>query len=140
MPNSKTEYFYDASYFFERARGRVMDDFELGAIAKSGLDQADPHELSGEIQSIIVSGELSAKECSTGYFALGKSFDKELIPFFRQQLALELEAKSCAVYQLLICLADVGEHVFGKDRDGSYSAIDVELNLRDAKAYQTRQP
>jgi hypothetical protein len=135
---SKSEYFYDASYFFERARGRVMDDYELGAIKKAGLDRSDPLELSREIQASIVSGSLSAKERSTACFALGKSFDRMLTPFFQRQLQFEWEAKSCAVYQLMICLSDLDEQVFGEDRNGSYSAMEVELNLRDAEDYLKR--
>lgn len=132
---SKTEYFYTASYVFERARGRVMDAYELNSIAEAGLDQRDPEDIRSDIQEQLTSGDLTADERSTACFALGKTFDASLVPLFQRQLKLELEAKSSAVYQLLICLSDLDEVVFGKDRDGSFSAMDVELNLRDAGAY-----
>ncbi|MCP5020378.1 MAG: hypothetical protein GY930_01255 [bacterium] len=132
---SKTEYFYTASYVFERARGRVMDTYELNSIAEAGLDQRDPEDIRSEIEEQLTSGNLNADERSTACFALGKTLDSSLVPLFQQQLRLELKAKSSAVYQLLICLSDLDENVFGVDRDGSFSAMDVELNLRDAEAY-----
>ncbi len=132
---SKTEFFYTASYVFERARGRVMDTYELNSIAEEGLDNRDPIEIRSEIQELLTSGGLTPEERSTACFALGKTSDVSLMPFFQQQLKRELEANSPAVYQLLICLDNLGEEVFGKDREGSYGATDDELNFRDARTY-----
>lgn len=135
---SKQDYLHAASYFFERERGRSMDDFEQSCIEVEGLDRADSTELRNEVQELLASGTLPAEERSMACFALGKTFDPAFKPLFQRQLRGELARGSCAVYQLLICLHDLGESVFGDDRDGSFSAIDVELNLRDAEAYLTR--
>lgn len=132
---STQDYLYTASYFFERERGRSMDAFERSSIVAAGLDQADPGELRQEIQDLLASGSLQAEERTTAYFALGKTLDVSFKRLFQRHLELELATKSCAVYQLLICLSDLGELVFGKDRDGSFSAFDVDLNLRDAQDY-----
>lgn len=115
-----------------------MDEFELSCMEVEGLDRADSAELRNEIQDLLASGALTAEERSVACFALGKTLDPSFKSLFQQQLREERAQESCAVYQLLICLHDLGESVFGKDRDGSFSAIDVELNLRDADAYLAR--
>ena len=72
----------------------------------------------------------------SAYWALSKRFDKNLLPFFRNQLEVEIEVEGApAVFQLLIAIDNLAEPVFGTDRNGSFSGFDSDLNIRDAKAY-----
>ncbi len=135
---TRSDYLYAAAYFFERERGRPMDDAELACIRDEGLDQAGSTELRRVLEQGLVSGGWSANERSLACFALGKTFDSTLTPLLQRQLRIEWEERSCAVYQIMICLSDLGEEVFATDRGGSLSSMDVELNLRDAEAYLNR--
>ncbi|MFT4539479.1 MAG: hypothetical protein ACI841_001853 [Planctomycetota bacterium] len=135
---SGSDYFMAAADLFERERGAVMDDFQQRSLEQQGLVDANPVHLVQNIRAMIMAGDLTAEARYTAYFALGKTWDLKLVPFFQQCLKQEVAQGTTAVYQLLICLSDFGQEVFGGDRDGSFSAMDEELNMRDALAYLDR--
>lgn len=129
---------FDAiSTIFETANGNTPRDYENELINASGLKDVPPAALVDaildsfkEVNPVDIAYRISA------YWSLSKRFDKNLLPFFQKQLELELAIESApAVFQLLIALDNLTEPVFGIDRNGSYAGIDVDLNIRDAKAY-----
>lgn len=136
---------FDAiSYIFEMANGNNLGNYETRIIDTSKVKGVSPVIL---VNAIIESfkeanpGDISYR--TSAYWALSKRFDKKLIPFFQKQLELELTIEGIpAVFQLLIALDNLTEPVFGKDRNGSYAGMDIELNMRDAKNYlkQRRVP
>jgi HEAT repeat protein len=88
----------------------------------------------------IISGlesELYEKETDriAAYWALSKTFDKNLIPNLKSWLKSELEnEKSTAVFQILIALDRLDEPVFPGNRTGQ-AYNEVELNYKYAKNY-----
>ncbi|WP_412560842.1 hypothetical protein [Winogradskyella sp. MIT101101] len=129
--------FEEVAYIFEKANGNSHSDYEKGIISASELTKFKPTEL----EQIIVDGlEKSIYDGSTdrisAYWALGKRFNRNLIPLFKKWLQKEFDLKDPqAVYQLLISLGNMEEPVFNPDRDGGSASWETELNLRDAKAY-----
>ena len=68
------------------------------------------------------------------YWVLGTKRDEKLVPFFLQQLRIELTRDMNCAYQIMIALEDVDEEVFSDERS-SYSFDEDDLNRRDAVAY-----
>ena len=126
-----------AGYIFERDRGIVLSDHELNIISTCGVHDLDPAALEKTIAEGLSKSlyEKSSDRCLV-YWALGKRFNRALIPTFRKSLENELAAQEPhAVYQLLIALDNLGEPVFDPDRDGSVASHETQLNLRDAGMY-----
>lgn len=125
------------AYIFEKNNGNALGMFENRVIDESGLKDTPVQILADAIVETLsedYSEEISFR--SEAYWALSKRFDKTLIPFFQARLEKELAIPGVpAVFQLLIALDNLTEPVFGTDRDASYAGHDVELNIRDAKAY-----
>jgi len=61
--------------------------------------------------------------------------DRELLPFFREQLGIEMQRDLEATYQIMIALDNLDEPIFSAERNGSYSILDHELNRQDAEFY-----
>lgn len=129
-----------AAYIFEKSNGNSKSDYEEKIIAESGLADLK----STDLEKIIISGLNSGiykdeQDRISAYWALGKRFNPNLIPFFRRRLKSELESNNpSAIYQLLIALENMEEPVFNDDRNGSTASLETELNLRDAKKYLTK--
>ena len=124
-----------AAFIFEMARGVPHGPFEVSEVQKHGLDGIDPELLSRELRHLITAEYKSdSRDRQQAYWALGKKRDSGLIPFFRDQLRLELRRDMIAAYQIMIALQDIDEPTFGSDRSG-YSFDDYELNRRDAENY-----
>ncbi|MCP4290781.1 MAG: hypothetical protein GY780_02980 [bacterium] len=125
------------AYIFEKNNGNTLGPFENKVIDESGLKDTPVQILADAIVDNLsedYSEDISFR--SEAYWALSKRFDNTLIPFFRARLKNELSVPGVpAVFQLMIALDNINEPVFGKDRDGSYAAHDVELNIRDARVY-----
>lgn len=109
--------------------------FEAGEIKRHGLDGIDPELLTRELRYWIAAQHRSdSRSRQQAYWALGKKRDGRLIPFFRDQLRLELRRDMIAVFQIMIALQDIDEPMFPSDRSG-YSSDDYEMNRRDAESY-----
>ena len=125
-----------ATYIFEKDNGPEHGEYEANAI-----DEAAIYSFSNEqLEKFIVdslSSDLYIIEAdrTMAYWALSKRFNKNLIPFFTERLAFELE-KDCsnALFQLMIALDNLEEPVFNKDRSG-YAFDEIELNVKDASHY-----
>lgn len=125
-----------AAYVFEKSNGNSKTAYEEKMIAESALSDLDPKDL----EKIIVDG-LNArlyketKIRTSAYWALSKRFNPDLIPNFKEWLALEIENKNdVALFQLMIALDNLKEAIFRKDRS-VYSIEEVEHNLEDARDY-----
>ena len=134
---------FDAiAYIFETANGNTPGDFENRVIDASGFKDTPPQELVDDILSSFREGNPDDIEYRlSAYWALSKRFDKNLLPFFRKQLEVEIEVEEApGVFQLLIAIDNLAEPAFGTDRNGSFSGFDSDLNIRDAKTYLKRNP
>jgi hypothetical protein len=132
---------FDAiAYIFETANGNTPGDYENRVIDASGIKDTPPQELVDDILSSFREGNPDDIEYRlSAYWALSKRFDKNLLPFFRKQLEVEIEVEEApGVFQLLIAIDNLAEPAFGTDRNGSFSGFDSDLNIRDAKAYLKR--
>ena len=132
---------FDAiAYIFETANGNTLGDYENRVIDESGFKNTPPQELVDDILSSFREGNPDDIEYRlSAYWALSKRFDKNLLPFFRKQLEVEIEVEEApGVFQLLIAIDNLAEPAFGTDRNGSFSGFDSDLNIRDAKAYLKR--
>lgn len=125
------------AYIFEGEHGNAKTVYENEIIAESGLSKYEPKLLEKEVVDGLNSGlYANSTDRISAYWALGKRFNEELIPFFQKWLRIELELNDAqAVYQLLISLSNMEEPVFNPDRDGGSAASETELNLRDAAKY-----
>lgn len=120
---------------FEQANGNVLGENDILLIANSGLSNCSVELLEAMLVEAL-NTERSPSYRNTAYWALSKRFNRELIPVFKKWMGEELQKQeSAAVYQLLIALDNLEEPVFGEDRNGSFSATDTGLNVRDAKIY-----
>jgi len=125
-----------AAYVFERANGYQLGERERSEIAMHKMENCDPELLAKDLQrDILDHAEDESGYKAQAYWALGKRFDRRLIPFFRDRLAIELRHDVETVYQIMIALENLQEPVFSADRSGSYSIMDSDLNRRDAKSY-----
>ena len=134
---------FDAiAYIFETANGNTLGDYENRVIDASGFKDTPPQELVDDILSSFREGNPDDIEYRlSAYWALSKRFDKNLLPFFRKQLEVEIEVEEApGVFQLLIAIDNLAEPAFGTDRNGSFSGFDSDLNIRDAKTYLKRNP
>jgi len=124
----------DMALIFAQENGNKLDDSDSLLIEKSGLTGFSPEELASMLIQSIEDAEDEYR--ARTYWVLGKRFDTELIPLFNEWLESEIQrGEHHLVYQILIALDNLEIPVFGTDRNGSYSSMDIELNVRDAKAY-----
>ena len=136
----KAEQLEAAAYLFEKANGNELKTYQKDLIEASGLLIYSIQE----IEKIIIDGfdnELynSEKERADVYWSLGKKYNKYLVPLFQKWLKSELLLENPnTLYQLMISLDNLDEHVFGKHRNGSYSVDETELNIQDAQYYLER--
>lgn len=121
------------AYAFEREHGNLLGEYEESEIRFYGLDGHEPDVLADALRAGIVEGDADYR--AQAYWALGKRFDRELIPFFRERLAAEMREEPSVFYQIMIALDNLEEPVFSEARNGSYSVLDGDLNLLDAEAY-----
>lgn len=129
--------FQALAYIFEQDNGNEKSEYELEIIANSGLSKLVPKELEKSVTEALNNGIYNGtEERISAYWALGKRFNTDLIPFFRTWLKQEIELNDAqAVYQILIALDNLEEPVFNPDRNGSYASFESELNMRDAIEY-----
>ena len=124
----------DIALIFEQANGNTLNDNDALLVKNSGLDHYEPKELEKLIASSIDDAEPEYRR--KAYWVLGKRFNINLVPSFNKWLKIELNNKNPdLVYQILIALDNLELPAFGTDRDGSYSAQESDLNLRDARLY-----
>lgn len=129
----------DCRLLFEAANGFPHDFGEQARLAELKLRGADADALAGFLVNRIQNPEeADARRRASVFWALGKRYDRALLPFFRKSLKVEVAADSESVYQILIALDNLDERVFGADRDGG-SCLEKDLNRRDAMAYLARQ-
>lgn len=121
------------AFAFERANGNILGEYEQSEIRHFGLDECEPNDLATGLRAGILDGDAAYR--SQSYWALGKRFDREAIPYFRERLAAELTEEPSIVFQLLIALDNLDEPVFSDARNGSFSSLDDDMNLQDAEAY-----
>jgi len=124
-----------AAFIFESLKGVSLGTYELGEIDASGIGDVDPELLARELRYLITKEHKGdSRDRQQAYWALGKKQDPDLIPFFREQLRLEVRRDMIAAYQIMIALQDIGETTFHTDRS-SYSYDEYELNRLDAQRY-----
>ncbi|GAB3333143.1 hypothetical protein GCM10027429_13380 [Marivirga atlantica] len=128
--------FTEIAFIIENSNGYSHSAYEKSVIEESELTIYKPAEL---VQFIIsgLESELYEKETDriAAYWALSKTFDKNLIPNLKSWLKSELEnEKSTAVFQILIALDRLDEPVFPGNRTGQ-AYNEVELNYKYAKNY-----
>ena len=130
------EQFTEIAFIFERKNGNSHSDFEKEIISKSKLKEFK----SSELEKIIVDGLDSGiykneVERVSGYWALSKLSNRNLISDFKKWLRTELQnGKAIAIFQILVALDQLEEPAFHKNRNGRGSN-ETELNIRDAKQY-----
>jgi hypothetical protein len=125
-----------AGFLFERRRGIAPFKYADDLIALARLEDADVDEVASEICRLLESGELESEGRASAYWALGKIGDGRLLAIVQGRLALELVDIRVAI-QAMYAPSIWGEPVFSPERSG-ISAIDDELNRRDAEAYLLR--
>jgi len=115
--------------------GFVADSSEAKEVC---LDDASRREIQEAILAWI--RQHPEHQCAgQAFFVLGKFFDKQLAPVFREWLAhyvKAIETNLSPVGQILVGLGNIGERVFP---DGSFSAIEHGKILDDAQAYLRKQ-
>ena len=133
------EQFTEAAFIFEKANRNSHSGYEKGKIAESDLTNYEPTEL----EQIIVNGLNSEiyeteSERVSGYWALSKNGNRNLVSDFKKWLRTELQCENgIAIFQILVALDRLEEPAFHKNRNGR--AVDeTELNIRDAKQYLTK--
>ncbi len=120
---------------FRQAWGDALDSYDIDDINRSGLQGISPDLLAQELIDLITSdNEKTISDRGQVYWVLGKKQDKNLVPFFRRQLRIEVARDMNAAYQIMIALEDIGEKPFAGERT-SYSSSEDDLNSRDAEAY-----
>lgn len=133
--NFTRENILDIALIFEEANGNTLDANDVLLVKNSGLSDLPVSEVERMLVESITQDK-SPEYRGSAYWALGKRNNKKLLPEFKIWLANEIESNNAgALYQLLIALDNLEEHVFGEARGGSYGATDTELNIRDAKVY-----
>ena len=126
---------YVAALVFEQVNGNLLDKNDVQLIKNAGLDNCAAEFLEAALVEAL-NAERTPSYRSMAYWALSKRFNRSLIPLFKKWLHRELDnQESGAVYQLLIALDNLEEPAFGNDRNGSFSAADTPLNVRDAAIY-----
>jgi len=125
------------AYIFERENGNTKSDYEMKIIAESGLAELEAEVLERNVVDGLDSGIYDGStDRISAYWALGKRFNRNLIPSFKKWIRKEFDLNDAqAVYQLLISLGNMEEEVFNPDRDGGSASWETELNMRDAKDY-----
>ena len=125
------------AYIFERENGNEKSDNEKEIISESGLADYNADVLEREVIDGLENGFYDGStDRISAYWALGKRFNRTLIPIFQKWLRQEYDLNDApAVYQLLIALGNLEEPVFGSDRDGGSASWETDLNMRDAKLY-----
>ena len=128
------------AYIFERENGNDKSKYESEVIADSGIAQIRAEVLEQNVVDGLKNGMYDGEPARiSAYWALGKRFNENLIPFFKKWLRKEVDlGDEQAVYQLLISLGNLGEPVFNPDREGGSAYYETELNMRDAKDYLVR--
>lgn len=121
------------AYAFERANGNQLGEYEQSEIKFHNLDEYEPKVLADRLRAGIVEGDADYR--AQAYWALGKRFDRDLIPFFRERLAIEMRQDPEILFQLMIALDNLDETVFSEIRNGSYSILDGDLNRQDVESY-----
>jgi len=130
------EQFTEAAFIFEQENGNSHSNYEKGIISESKLTEFKPTEL----EQIIVDGlnfgiYENEFERVSGYWALSKSGNQNLISDFQKWLKMELEfGNGIPIFQILIALDRLDEPAFNKKRTGR-EVSETELNIRDAKQY-----
>ena len=124
-------------FIFEKEKGVSHGSYERQEIDSSGLSNTPPDDIANQIIKMLEKKTIDNESFRVSlYWALSKRNEFKLIPYYKKWLNDELEKESSnGVFQLLIALGNLGESVFGDDRNGSHSISDVELNFRDAKVY-----
>ena len=128
--------FTEIAFIFEKENGNIHTDFEKEILSESTLSKLKPTEL----EKIIINGlntgiYKNEDERVSGYWALSKTGNKNLISNYQKWLKTELENENeIAIYQILIALDRLDEPVFNKNRSGQ-SVNEIGLNIKDAKAY-----
>jgi hypothetical protein len=125
------------AYIFEKENGNTKSDYEMKIIAESGLTEFKVETLEKNVVEGLDNGIYdNTVDRLSAYWALGKKFNRNLIPSFKKWLRKEFDLNDAqAVYQLLISLGNMEEPVFNPDRDGGSLALEAELNMRDARDY-----
>jgi len=129
-----------AAYIFERANGYELQDYQRDEIKKAGYDNKAASILALEIINLLkCHNDMDSDSRITAYWALGKRQDKNLLNFFQESLNEETAKDIRVAYQIMIALEDIGENIFGKDRqENGYSFDEDELNRRDAIDYLSK--
>lgn len=133
------EKFIEATaYFFEYKNGRNLNAEEQTLLDKFSLASQNVVGVIDRLLSFDLS-EASEEFRVRVYWALSKSFNQSLLSYYRTRLSYEVEEEAnSSVYQLLICLDNLGETCFSPDRS-SFGVLDVDLNYRDAKEYLSKR-
>ena len=120
---------------FEQANGNRIQLADFDGMMLHKLTRTDPADLADAICETIIAGGTDAEYRASAYFALGKKFDADQIPFFRERLRIELDHDELgAAYQIMIALDNLDEEVLAAERAGG-SIIEQDLNRRDAESY-----
>jgi hypothetical protein len=133
---------FDAlAYIFEKENGNKKSDYEKKIISESGLADFEPELLERNVVDGLENGIYDGStDRISAYWALGKRFNRNLIPSFQKWLQKEFDLNdSQAVYQLLISLGNMEEPVFNPDRKGGSASYETELNMRDAGDYLNKK-
>jgi len=130
------EQFTETAFIFEKANGNSHSEYEKQIISESKMTNFETKEL----EQIIIDGLNSGiykneDERVSGYWALSKLGNRNLISDFKKWLRTELQSgKGIAIFQILVALDRLEEPAFHENRNGR-GADETELNIRDAKQY-----
>ena len=123
-----------AAFVFERANGKELGPHEIGEIEKHGFETIDPELLVKGLRKELESERNvpDSRYRNSCYWALGKRFDSELLPFFRESMKKELKRDMESTYQIMIALDNLDEEIFSRE---SVSITDYDENRMDAERY-----
>ena len=123
-----------AASFFEHAHGQTQGLIRMDVVT----EPATPANLARLKQSLmtLIDSHRSTDLTGSAIWALGKSYQKELTPYFVNLLREYLDQDSGVLYQTMIALDNLEENVF--DGRNSVSIKDEYENQMLAAAYIKR--
>jgi len=128
-----------AAFIFEKHNGNSLTEYELSEIERNGFEDISPDLLVKALKDAVTNDHKSDSTYrQQAYWALGKRYDKALVPFFTDRINIELKRDLIAVYQILVALDSLDEHIFSEHRDGNYDLHEYDLNKQDAENYLTK--
>ncbi len=126
-----------ACHYIMRYNGMNLYDNESALVEEFIPKDISIKKLKGVIvKTLIRDKNLPDEMRCLSYFALGKLYNSELIPFFVERLKIEIERDSKSAYQIMTALDNLDQKIFSSN---SNSIFNIEQNLEDAEKYLSNE-